>query len=103
MLFRSCIDKIDLNPFENPYAELKKVKENEADEENNFQEEKQEDDSEVDILELSNYLINRENLDLQYLKQALNEANNNQRKAAKLLGLSYDQLRGLYRKFSHLL
>lgn len=98
-----CIEKIDLNPFENPYAELKKVKETEADEENNFQEEKQEDDSEVDILELSNYLINRENLDLQYLKQALNEANNNQRKAAKLLGLSYDQLRGLYRKFSHLL
>ena len=42
-------------------------------------------------------------IDLQYLKQALNEANNNQRKAAKLLGLSYDQLRGLYRKFSHLL
>ena len=38
-------------------------------------------------------------LDLLYLREALKQASGNQKEAAKLLGLTYDQLRGLYRKY----
>jgi psp operon transcriptional activator len=38
-------------------------------------------------------------LDLKYLRQALKMASGNQKEAAKLLNLTYDQLRGLYRKY----
>lgn len=39
-------------------------------------------------------------LERSYLEQALGQARFNQRKAAELLGLSYHQFRGLYRKYS---
>jgi psp operon transcriptional activator len=38
-------------------------------------------------------------VELQLIKQALKETRFNQRKAARLLGLSYHQFRGLYRKY----
>ena len=34
-----------------------------------------------------------------HLLEALDKAKHNQRKAAELLGLTYDQFRGLYRKY----
>ena len=40
-------------------------------------------------------------LKIRLLKKALNQAKHNQKKAAKILGLSYHQFRGLYRKYSH--
>ncbi|MFC1579714.1 phage shock protein operon transcriptional activator [Thermodesulfobacteriota bacterium] len=39
-------------------------------------------------------------LELRLLKEALEEARHHQRKAATILGLSYHQFRGLYRKYS---
>lgn len=39
-------------------------------------------------------------LELYHLRGALAQARHNQRKAASLLGLSYDQFRGLYRKYA---
>jgi psp operon transcriptional activator len=39
-------------------------------------------------------------LKVQMLSSALREAKHNQRKAARILGLTYHQFRGLYRKFS---
>ncbi|MBI4640043.1 MAG: phage shock protein operon transcriptional activator [Candidatus Tectomicrobia bacterium] len=39
-------------------------------------------------------------LEIRLLKKALKEAKYNQRKAAQLLGLTYHQFRGLYRKYS---
>jgi len=39
-------------------------------------------------------------LKVQMLSSALREARYNQRKAARILGLTYHQFRGLYRKFS---
>jgi len=39
-------------------------------------------------------------LKIRLLKKALNQAKHNQKKAAKILGLSYHQFRGLYRKYS---
>ncbi|MGD1823392.1 MAG: phage shock protein operon transcriptional activator [Pleomorphochaeta sp.] len=96
------INDIVLDPFKNPFQV-----DDEKDESEEFKEEKQEsienNNLEENNLVLKDYMINKQNFDLQYLKQALIEANNNQRQAADLLGLSYDQLRGLYRKFKHLL
>ena len=40
-------------------------------------------------------------LELRLLKEALEEARHHQRKAAKILGLSYHQFRGLYRKYAN--
>ncbi len=40
----------------------------------------------------------KENLEKEYLSLALEKSGGNQRKAAKLLNLSYDSFRGLYRK-----
>ncbi len=98
----SLITEIDLDPFKNPFESEESSKEIIVKEFSNIE---KEDNNKIEeeTLILNNYLINRQNFDLQYLKQALIEANNNQREAAKLLGLSYDQLRGLYRKFKHLL
>lgn len=95
------ITEIDFNPFDNPFLKKEEPK---LDEPTKPLEEsikpiinKEEENGK---LELKNFQINRRNLELEYLKQALDEGNGNQREAAKLLDLSYDQLRGLYRKFS---
>jgi psp operon transcriptional activator len=37
---------------------------------------------------------------IRFLKRALKEARFNQKKAARILGLTYHQFRGLYRKYS---
>jgi psp operon transcriptional activator len=80
------IEDLVLDPFENPYTakkgrfpEIEKMPEK--------------------ILDLSLYEVARQELDLTYLKEALVKAGGNQKEAAKLLSLTYDQLRGLYRKF----
>ncbi len=100
----SLITEIDLDPFKNPYLDLKDDIAKEAETfERKDSEVNNSDNIISEKLVLEDYLLNRQNFDLQYLKQALIESNNNQREAAKLLGLSYDQLRGLYRKFKHLL
>ena len=38
-------------------------------------------------------------LKIRLLTQALKQSKYNQRKAARILGMTYDQFRGLYRKF----
>ena len=38
-------------------------------------------------------------LQIRFLKRALKEAKFNQKKAARILGLTYHQFRGLYRKY----
>jgi psp operon transcriptional activator len=40
-------------------------------------------------------------IEQRYLRQALTQARFRQREAAALLGLTYDQFRGLYRKFQN--
>ena len=39
-------------------------------------------------------------LDILFLRKALKESKHNQKRAAKILGLTYHQFRGLYRKYS---
>lgn len=53
----------------------------------------------VESLPLCEYEEAKERLDLSFLQRALAQASDNQREAAKLLNLTYDQFRGLYRKF----
>ncbi len=75
----NVIDEIVINPFINPYAPSKKVKEEEVD--------------------LSLYEEAKKDLDIKFITKALERAEGNQKSAAQLLSLSYDQFRGLYRKY----
>ena len=50
-------------------------------------------------LELSSFLQAHEDLDISFISRALDQAGGNQRSASELLGLTYDQFRGLYRKY----
>ena len=51
------------------------------------------------IVRLDDFRQNIKELEISYLKKALEDSGNNQKKAAELLSLSYDQFRGLYRKY----
>ncbi|WP_320130509.1 sigma 54-interacting transcriptional regulator [uncultured Sphaerochaeta sp.] len=83
----ASIEQITLDPFDNPYNDGKEEVSLPAQE------------AEKHPLELSRYEQAREEQDIAYLKKALETSGGNQKEAAKLLGLTYDQLRGLYRKY----
>lgn len=76
----STIEDIVTNPFENPFAPPS-----------------QELDLSVSLSQA------KQNLELLYLREALRKSEGNQRKAASILGLSYDSFRGLYRKYNGLI
>jgi psp operon transcriptional activator len=73
------IEEIVINPFVNPYSAKKGVERN--------------------IEELSSYERAKKDLDIQYITKALEQADDNQKRAAELLNLTYDQFRGLFRKY----
>ncbi len=50
------------------------------------------------MIDLSAFEEAKIDVEVQYLRKALEVGGGNQKEAAKLLGLTYDQLRGLYRK-----
>lgn len=98
------IKSIQLNPFLNPY-ESEDLEISNKKEESISQDVNKESES-TDIkyiqhkdIDLSRFSAERELFEIEYLRKALDESNNNQRMAAEKLGLSYDQLRGLYRKY----
>ncbi|MCF7940874.1 MAG: sigma 54-interacting transcriptional regulator [Spirochaetia bacterium] len=76
------IEELVVDPFRNPYADQ-------------LQEDPEDPYS---LYDLDRYRQARESLDVAFLKKALFRAGQNQKQAAQLLGLSYDQFRGLYRK-----
>ena len=51
--------------------------------------------------ELKDFSKAHEDLDISYLSRALDASGGNQRIAAASLGLTYDQFRGLYRKYKN--
>lgn len=77
----AVIESIEVDPFRNPYAQPEA-----------------EDDlsSSYKLHELS---LAREHLEINFLKKALVQSDNNQKLAAQKLGLTYDQFRGLFRKY----
>ncbi len=76
------IQEVQFDPFANPYGE-----------------QKQELTAPTQELDLTRYEKAREELELSYLQTALTRGEGNQKEAAKLLNLTYDQFRGLYRKY----
>jgi len=76
------ITSIELDPFKNP-----------------FKVDVIESTTEIDKdINLSSFETARANLEKSYLEKALAQSDGNRKKAAKLLGISYDQLRGLIKK-----
>ncbi|MCH3917492.1 MAG: phage shock protein operon transcriptional activator [Spirochaetia bacterium] len=95
------INEVDFDPFRNPFP----LSEEEKPASLGLQEE---EIKEIPVsgsfpcagkIDLALYQQKRQEFDVTYLRQALGEANGNQREAARLMNLTYDQLRGMYRKF----
>jgi psp operon transcriptional activator len=76
------IEEVQFNPFEDPFEEKQEL-------------------SQIDFesVVLDDYEDAKRKIDLIYLQKALKESEGNQKEAAKLMGLTYDQFRGLYRKY----
>jgi len=91
------ITTIQFNPFENPYAPCIPVAKPEVPED------------EVPAvpfeatLALDSYEQAKRDLDISFIRRALSEAEGNQKEAASAMGLTYDQFRGLYRKYKEIL
>lgn len=77
------ITEINLDPFENPFA--RKIVSGKV--------------STIDI-PLGGYKEAMKELEIGFVKGALKQSRGSQKVAAELMGLSYDQFRGLYRKYS---
>ena len=85
----SVITEISLNPFDNPYAEINtEAGVSVASYEELF-----------DAIPLDKYADAGEMLGLSFLQRALDACDGSQKEAAVKLGLTYDQIRGLYRKY----
>ncbi|HPX29187.1 MAG TPA: sigma 54-interacting transcriptional regulator [Sphaerochaeta sp.] len=76
----NVITELQFNPFANPFEEQTKQP------------------KEVELT-LGNFEADRIEFEIRYLSEALKQAEGNQKEASKLLGLTYDQFRGLYRKY----
>lgn len=88
----NVITEIDLDPFRNPYERKEEVVEEKKDEN--------------PVLKTFSYDLKsldkaHEELDITFISRALNESGGSQKAAAELLGLTYDQFRGLYRKYKN--
>ena len=59
--------------------------------------------SDCDGFELEDYQRAKEQLDISFIRRALFRSGQNQKQAAGLLRLTYDQFRGIYRKYRELL
>lgn len=87
----NLIETVDFNPFRNPFGDT--FVDNDTREENNLPQEFK--------YELKGFSKAHEDLDISYLSRALDASGGNQRIAASSLGLTYDQFRGLYRKYKN--
>ncbi|MDC7126654.1 MAG: sigma 54-interacting transcriptional regulator [Spirochaetales bacterium] len=88
------VEDLTIDPFKNPYTLI----------ETDSTPEPKIDESVVEktvsvLPELGKFRSNIREIEIGYLKRALSESSNNQKMAAEKLGLSYDQFRGLYRKY----
>jgi psp operon transcriptional activator len=106
----TLIEDMEINPFNNPYlteadgndkaARTDKAAESRDENSSRFEEQaeqKIENDYEgIPLEEYRDYMLK---LELQFIRRALEESRFSQKKAADALGLSYDQFRGLYKKY----
>ena len=92
------ITEVDFNPFRNPYSMPQEEKEEKKEESTGAA-----SSNGLEAMPLEDFSLARQQLDLVFLSRALEKSGGNQKTAAGLLGLSYDQFRGLYRKYRDLL
>ena len=80
------IESVSFTPFDNPFADDKS--------------EERPDDGQAEFrYDLGDFQKAHEDLDVSFLSRALDKSGWNQRAAAAELNLTYDQFRGLYRKY----
>ena len=94
----SLIEHVDFNPFKNPFAKPEEKQEEETGEKKTTPV-----NGGLEAYPLKDFALAQEQLDLIFLSRALGEAGGSQKLAANLLNLTYDQFRGLYRKYKSLL
>lgn len=98
----SLITEVDFNPFRNPFRKPQEQKQEES-AKPEVREEAPKKPMGLEAMPLRDFALAQSQLDVIFLSRALNEAGGNQKNAAELLGLTYDQFRGLYRKYRHLI
>ena len=97
------VGRLEFDPFKNPYSIS-------AADETPLEQPPSQPEADTDsppespasapiVPELKDFRSNIREIEIDYLRRALTEARQNQRTAAELLSLSYDQFRGLYRKY----
>ncbi len=77
----NIINSIKLDPFKNPYQETETTSDSTAE------------------FNLSNFKDDIKKLERNYISEALKQCDNKQKEASELLNITYDQFRGLYRKY----
>jgi len=85
----SVITEVSLNPFDNPYEDMSAGAGVSAESYEEL----------FDAIPLDKYADAGEMLGLSFLQRALDACEGSQKEAAVKLGLTYDQFRGLYRKY----
>ena len=91
------IESIQLDPFESPFApalEIEILKKDSAIKEKTMS-------YSFDNIPINKLNETKEAIEQNLLQRALVQAHGNQKEAASLMNLSYDQFRGLYRKHKH--
>ncbi len=84
----SIISHIDFDPFANPFAEEEESTHSLSEERIPF--------SEYGIKDMEKA---HEDIDISFLSRALDMGRGSQKAAAEILGITYDQFRGMYRKY----
>ncbi len=103
------ITSLQLDPFENPYAKPSNdapIKDKNEKNELNIQvlgsdlqsQQTSQKEFSFDSLPLDSLNDVKESLEKSFVQRAMQQANGNQREAANLMKITYDQFRGLYRK-----
>lgn len=101
------LEELNIDPFKNPYAlldddptvELSAVGIPEMHEVSGVFDDDLIEKTVSALPKLDDFRRNIREIEIRYLRQALEEAGDNQRTAADKLALTYDQFRGLYRKY----
>ena len=86
----NIINSIKLDPFQNPYKTEKQSKTELV-------------LNKTDSIELASFKEDLKNMEIKYINEALLKSNNNQKEASELLNITYDQFRGIYRKYKNII
>ncbi len=86
---KALVESIELSPFSNPFGTEESSKTDRV-------KAKGTEEREIPLKEFREYIMQTE---IGFIQRALEESRFSQKKAAEALGLTYDQFRGLYKKY----